>query len=129
MTPKIRQTIYAIGTIATSLLGLLSLWKVLDPATAGFVNAGLAGLLSLLGAGAAGTAAVITGKQRHDGTFDPVPELDPADKIITGINEVLKQKADADAAIDRVKDIVVSQVRDVPVLGPLASDALEQILK
>lgn len=125
MTPKIRQTIYAVGAIATSLLTLLSVWRILDPATASTINAALAGLLSLLGVGAAGTAAVVTKKQRHDGTFDGPP--DPADAVVNGIEAVLKAKQEAEAQVDRVRDAVSNAVKDVPVLGPLAQEALDRL--
>lgn len=125
MTPKIRQTLYSVGTIATALLSLLALWNVVDPNTASTVNAGLAGLLSLLGVGAAGTAAVITRKQRHDGTFDAPP--DPAEAVVNGIEAVLKAKQEAEAQVDRVRDAVSNAVRDVPVLGPLAQEALDRL--
>lgn len=124
MTPKLRQTVYSVGAIATSLLTLLSLWRVVDPATASTINAGLAGLLSLLGVGAAGTAAVITGRQRKDGTFDSV---DPADAVVNGIEAVLKAKQEAEAQVDRVRDAVSDAVKEVPVLGPLAKEALDRL--
>lgn len=124
MTPKVRQSLYAVGTIATAVLTLLSVWRVLDPATASTINAGLAGLLSLLGVGAAGTAAVMTNKQRKDGTFE---HPDPADAVVNGIESVLKAKQEADYKVDRVREAVSNAVRDVPVLGPLAREALERL--
>lgn len=126
MTPKIRQSIYAVGTIATALLGLLSLWKIVDPATANLVNASLAGLLSLLGVGAAGTAAVVTSRQRHDGTFDRV---DPADAVVNGIDAVLRAKQEAEAQVERVREAVGNAVNDIPVLGPNAKEVLDRILR
>lgn len=127
--PKIRQTIYAIGTIATALLGILSLWKVVDPATASVVNAGLAGILSLLGAGAAGTAVVAVNKQRHDGTFDTPPEASPADMVVGGIQAVLEAKKNAERELNRVQDAISGAIEDIPVLGPLATQVLDQLKK
>ncbi len=127
--PRIRQTIYAVGTIATALLGILSLWKVIDPATASVVNAGLAGVLSLLGAGAAGTAAVAVNKQRHDGTFDAAPEVSPADAVVNGVNAVLEAKQNAERELARVQEAITGAVSDLPVLGPLAAQVLDQLKK
>lgn len=124
MSPKIRQTLYAVGTIATAALTLLSVWKVLDPSTASTVNGALAALLSLLGAGAAGTAAVVTGQQRKDGTFDTV---NPADQVVQGIEAVLAQAENAKSDVQRVKDAVSAVTQDIPVLGPLAQQALNSL--
>lgn len=128
MTPKFRQTLYALGTIASSVLALLSVWNVLDPNTASTVNAAVVALLSLFGVGAAGTAAVITGQQRKDGTFDPTPELSPADQVVNGLQAVLEAQQKAQSEVERVKEAVSDAVGSVPVLGPLAKEALDQIL-
>lgn len=124
MTPKIRQTLYAVGTIATAFLTMLSVWSVLDPTTASTLNSALAALLSLLGVGAAGTAAVITGKQRKEGTFD---QLDPADAVVTGIEAVLKAKQHAEDQVERVRDAVSGAVQGIPGIGPLAQEALDRL--
>lgn len=128
-SPKVRQTIYAVGTIATGLLGILSLWQIIDPATASVVNAGLAGVLSLLGAGAAGTAVVAVNKQRNDGTFDPTPQLDPAQAVITGVQAAIAAKEAADRELTRVQEAISDAIENVPVLGPLASEVLDQVTK
>lgn len=125
--PKIRQTIYAVGTIATALLGILSLWRVVDPATASVVSAGLAGVLSLLGAGAAGTAVVAVNKQRHDGTFEPAPDVSPADLVVGGIQAVLEAKQHAERELNRVQDAISGAIEDIPILGPLASQVLDRL--
>lgn len=130
MTPKIRQSLYAVGTIATSVLSLLALWKVVDPSAASSMSTALMAVLSLMGAGAAGTAAVVTNKQRHDGTFDT---LSPADQVVTGINGVIAQAEAARQDFERVKDAVaavaIDAVDDVPVVGSLAAEILNQLNK
>lgn len=125
MTPKIRNGLYGVGLIATGVLTLLSLFSILDPNTAATVSAQLAGLLSLLGVGATGTAAVITHKQRKDGTFDTV---DPADQVVNGIDAVLRAQQEAQQQVERVKNAVSNAVRDIPILGPSAKEALDRIL-
>lgn len=127
MSPKIRQTIYAIGLIATSALSLLSVWKIIDPATASTVSASLAGLLSLLGVGAAGTAAVVVSKQQKDGTFDVSGSS--ADQAIAAINNTIQQAQQATSDLDKVRDAVSNVINDVPVLGPLGSQIFDQVTK
>lgn len=129
MTPKARKLLYVAGVVTFAALTVLSTFKIIDPNTAASVSAALTSVLGLFGVTVAGTAAWNTSRQINDGTFDPTPQLSPADKVITGLNEVLQQKADADAAVEKVKEIVVSQAREIPVLGPLASDVLDSILK
>jgi hypothetical protein len=123
VSSKIRQSLYALGTVATGVLTLLSLWKLVDPATASTVSASLAALLGLFGAGAAGTAAVITGKQRNEGVF----ETDPAAQVAAGVKAVQAQIDAARAQADAVKAAISDVVDDVPVLGPLASEVLSKI--
>lgn len=127
--PKVRQTIYAVGTIATALLGVLSLWQIVDPNTASVVNAGLAGILSLLGAGAAGTAAVAVNRQRNDGTFEPVPQVDPAQAVVDGVQAALAAKDFADRELARIQEAITGAIENVPVLGPLASQVLDRLNK
>ena len=126
MTPKIRQTVYAVGTVATAILGLLSLWRVIDPNTASQASAAVAALLSLLGVGAAGTAAVVTNKQRHEGMFD---NHAPADVVVGAVQAVIDAKKHAETEANRVAEAVAGLTKEVPVLGPLASQILDQIRK
>ena len=126
MTPKIRQTLYAVGTVATAILGVLSLWRVIDPATANHASAAVAALLSLLGVGAAGTAAVVTNKQRAEGMFD---QQATADLVVGAVQAVIEAKQHAEEEANRVAEAVAGLTREVPVLGPLASQILDQIRK
>lgn len=122
LSPKLRQTLYALGTIATATLSLLSLWSVVSPAAATHLSSAVAALLSLAGAGAAGTAAVVTKRQRGDGTLG-----DPVEQVTRGIQSVNDQLAAAKAQAEAVRAVVADAVDDVPVLGPLAADALSRI--
>jgi len=126
-SPKIRQTIYALGLTATSLLSVLSLWKIVDPNTASVVSASLTGLLSLLGVGAAGTAAVVVSKQRSDGTLDYKGSA--ADQVVAAIQAVTDQANESVSDLQKVKDAVTNVISDVPVLGPLGAQIFRDILK
>ena len=126
MSPKLRQTIYGLGLAATSLLTVLSVWKVIDPSTASTLSSSLAGLLSLLGVGAAGTAAVVINKQQKNGTFDVSGS--PAEQAVAAIQATVDQASKSVSDLQRVKDAVNQVVREVPVLGPLGSQILKDIL-
>lgn len=124
MTPKVRTILYAVGLLATGTLTLLSVFKIIEPGAASTISAQIAALLGIFGVGATGTAAVITQKQRKDGTFD---HPDPADVVISSIEQVLAAQQSAQADVERVKEAVGKAVADVPVLGPLAQQAIDAL--
>lgn len=126
MTPKVRQVLYVFGVVVFAALTLLSTFKVIDPDTAATVSAALTSLLGLFGVTVAGTAAYNTNKQIHNGTFEPPAPVSPADQVVNGIDAVLKAQQQAQAEVERVKAAVQSAVKDTPVIGPLASQILEQ---
>ena len=126
MSPKLRQTFYGLGTIASALLTLLTVWKVVDPETATSLSSVVAGLVGLFGTGAVATAAVGTGKQRSNGTFDPVS---PADQVINGVRSVIVAKNNAEQDLRRVQDVIESVAAQIPGLGPLATQVLKHIPK
>ena len=64
-------------------------------------------------------------KQQHSGAFT---EPSPADQVVTGINRVIEQAANAQAEVDRVKEAVTTAVNDVPVLGPVLGPLAQQAL-
>ena len=68
-------------------------------------------------------------KQINDGGFDPAPivPVAPEDQIVNGLNQLQAQKAAVDAAVERAKGALSSAVQDVPVLGPLAQQALDAL--
>jgi hypothetical protein len=57
-------------------------------------------------------------------SYDPVA---PEDQIINGLNQLQQQKAAVDAAIEKAKGGLSSAVQDVPVLGPLAQQAIDAL--
>jgi hypothetical protein len=124
MSPKFRQTIYYIGTLISGVIGIALLWGGISSGSADSIQQIVAGVVSLLGAGAPAIAAKKVDTQRKDGTFDPVP---PADQVINGVNAVIAARDAAQAEADRVKDAVADVVNEIPVLGPLASQAIKNI--
>lgn len=124
MTPKVRQILYACGLVAFAILTMLSALKVIDENAAASISAALTAVLGLFGVTVSGTAAWAVTKQQKRGAFD---EHSPADQVVSGINAVLNQAQQAQAEVDRVKEAVSQAVSQVPVLGPLAQQALDRL--
>jgi hypothetical protein len=124
MTPKVRQMLYSAGIVLFALLTLLSTLRVIDQDTAASISAAVTAVLGLFGVTVSGTAAWAVTKQQHNGAFDP---QSPADQVVTGINRVIEQAAVAQAEVERVKEAVSTAVQDVPILGPLAQQALDRL--
>ncbi len=121
MTPKIRQSVYLLGTVLSSLIGVIMLWGGIDSGAAEHINEIITGLVALLGAGAPAIAASTVNKQRKDGTLDSVT---PADAVISGVQAVIDAKTQAEAEIDRVKN-AVSDITGASGVGSL----VEQVIK
>lgn len=126
MTPSIRKYLYAFGVVVFAALTVLSTFRIIDPNTAASVSAALTSVLGLFGVTGFGVAAYNTNKQINDGQFESVS---PADKVIQGINDVVAQAESAKSDVERVKEAVSSVTRDIPILGPLAKQALDSLPK
>ncbi len=124
MTPKIRQTVYLLGTVVSSIIGAILLWGGIDAGMAEHLNEVITGLVALLGAGAPAIAASTVNKQRKDGTLDSIA---PADAVISGVQAVIEAKAAAEAEVDRVKNAVSDITSTAPVLGSLAQQVIDSI--
>jgi hypothetical protein len=127
MSPKVRQILYTLGVVVFAALTVLSTFKVIDPTTAASVSAALTSVLGLFGVTVAGTAAYNTTKQINQGAFDPAPEMSPADSVVNGVQAVLQAKEQAENELRRVQDAITGVVEDIPVLGPLATQILDQL--
>jgi glucan phosphoethanolaminetransferase (alkaline phosphatase superfamily) len=125
MTPKVRQILYVVGVVAFALLTVLSATRVIDGQTAASVSAALTAVLGLFGVTVSGVAYGAVTKQQHNGTFDA--PASPADQVVTGINAVIAQAEQAQAEVERVKDAVSTAVQDIPILGPLAQQAIDRL--
>lgn len=124
MTPKARQILYATGTVLFAILTVLSTFKVIDENTAASVSAALTAVLGLFGITVSGVAGWAVTTQRKNGAFD---QHSPADQVVRSINEVLTQAQSAQAEVERVKEAVSQAVSQVPVLGPLAQQAIDKL--
>lgn len=121
MSPKIRQTAYTLGTIATSVVTLLALWRGIDTHTATALGNAITAVLGLLGVGATATAGVVLSKQRKEGTLE---SQSPVDQAISAIQATVDQVTSASADLDRVKTAVSDVFGSLPVVGPLAQQVI-----
>lgn len=122
MTPQVRQWIYTAAAIATAIIPILVAYKVIDSSAAGaWVN--FVGVLGALGSGGAATAAVMTAKQRHDGTLNFTGTA--AEQAVAAIQATVAQASTAADELVRVKDAVSQVLNTTPELAPSADPAPE----
>ena len=124
MTPRIRQTAYVLGTMATGVVTLLALWRGIDTHTATALGNTITALLGLLGIGATATAGVVVSKQRKDGTL---ATQSPVDQAISAIQATVDQVNSATSDLDRVKNAVSDVFGTLPVVGPLAQQVIRSV--
>lgn len=128
LTPIVRQWIYTAAAVASAVIPLLVAYNVIDSNAAGaWVN--VVGVLGALGSGGAVTAAVMTSKQRKDGTLDFTGTA--AEQAVAALQATVDQAAQAADNLDRVKSVVedvvgtATQIASRVVPGSL----VEQLLK
>lgn len=130
MTPQIRQWLYTVSAVASAIIPLLVTYKILDPATGSAWTALVAALGTIGGVGA-GTAAVVTAKQRREGTLDFTGT--PAQQAIDAIQATVSQASTAASDLERVKVAVgdalntVDTVIDVVAPGSLVDQLLDAV--
>jgi hypothetical protein len=118
MTPKIRQILYLVSAIASALIPLLVTYKVLDPSS-GTAWINLVGILGALGGTGAATAAVMTSRQRKDGTLEFSGT--PAEQAIEAIKATVAQAGTARSDLQEL-------FRAVSKVIPVALDAAKPVL-
>lgn len=123
---KIRQSAYILGTVATGLITLLSLWNGMSGEAATALSNAITALLGLLGVGATATATVAVTKQRRDGVFDQ-SQSSPAEQAISGIQATIEQAQSVASDIERIKSAAADAVGVVPVIGPLARQVIDSV--
>lgn len=125
MSPRIRQTVYYAGTVASGILGIALLFNGVSADAAGSINSMIAGLVALLGGSApAAVAAHTVAKQRANGAFDTQT---PVDQAIAGIQATVAQAQNAAADVDRIKQAASDVLGQLPVLGPLAQQVINAV--
>lgn len=82
--------------------------------------------LGALGTGLVAAAGVFaTPNKNHQPEPDPVS---PADQVIAALPAVVEHAAQAAAELDRVKQAATDALGTVPVIGPLAKQAIDSVL-
>ncbi|QDK01133.1 holin [Mycobacterium phage Purky] len=123
-----RQWFYLISAAITPLIAILVALNLITEGQGNQLLALLTALGGLIGAGAAGTAGVVLGKQRKDGTLVVAA---PADAAITAIEQTVQAATAATAEVERVKqaasEALGAAVGSVPVVGPLAQQAIDNL--
>lgn len=114
----VRHALYITASVVGILAPVAVSLHLIDP----IVGEGLLKLVALFGGVAGGTAAVVLGKQRKDQTLDFHGTA--AEQAIAAIQAVSTQVAAANADVARVRNAVEEAVQDIPILGPLARQAL-----
>ena len=130
MTPQVRQWLYTASAAASAIIPLLVAYKVIDTSVAGaWIN--VIGVLGALATGGAATAAVVTARQRHDGTLDFTGT--PAEQAIAAIQATVAQAATKVTDLEKVREAVgealggVSQVVDTIAPGSLVDQLLDAV--
>ena len=132
-----RKWLYLITGLIASVVPILVQTGLLDSGQGDSSATLITSLVALLGGGGALTAAHHTNQQQKAGVHDPA--LSPIDQIQEAIPQVLSQAADAQANVDKLRqvtgDFLTAATNSIPVLGPVVSDAnslaqqaLDQIL-
>lgn len=127
LTPIVRQWIYTAAAVASAVIPLLVAYNVIDSSAAGaWVN--VVGVLGALGSGGAVTAAVMTSKQRKDGTLDFTGTA--AEQAVAALQATVDQATQAAENLDKVKAVVndvvgtASQVASKVIPGSLVEQLL-----
>ena len=106
MTAQMRKWIYLITGLAAGVIPILIAVGLIDTGQGESANNLMLSLSSLLGAGGATVAAGAVHKQQKEGLHDPA--LPPADQAIESLKKVAEQQQQANADMDRLKDLAGS---------------------
>lgn len=125
MNPKVRQSVYLIGTIISGVVGVALIWGGIDAGSASNIEAIISGIGALIGGGASATAARTVKEQRNAGTFD---STSPIDAVINNIPVIFETASKAQADVDRLRGAAFDAIGDLPVYGKDAQNAIDKFL-
>lgn len=125
LPPRVAQTIYQVGLIASSAVTVAAIWHGIDGGTATSLGNAITALLGLLGVGATATANVRVGAQRKDGTLDFTGTA--AQQAVEAIGAVTAQAQAAVSDLDKVKAAAADLGGSLPVVGPLARQVIDSV--
>ena len=112
--------------MAAAVIPILVQLGVIDTGQGESTNTLILTIASLFGATGAATAAKHTHQQIKDWLHDPA--LPPVDQLRESANQVISQAQEAQVNLDVLKDITGSLVGQVPVIGGLVQQAMNQLL-
>ena len=119
MNPKIAQTIYALGTVVTGIVGIALVWGGIDAGTANGIGQIVGGLGVLTGGTPQlGLATVRTGRQIKDGTLSS----DPATMVVNGLNQMAAIKTAAEDSYQTVAKAAQDVLGVVPGGAAMLND-------
>ena len=126
MNAQTRRWLYLATGVAAAIIPILVQLGVLDTGQGESTNTLILTIASLFGATGAATAARHVHTQIKDGVHDPA--LPPVDQLRESANQVIAQAQEAQVNLDVLKDITGSLVGQVPVVGDLVQQAMNQLL-
>ena len=126
MNAQTRRWLYLATGLAAAVIPILVQLGVIDTGQCESTNTLILTIASLFGATGAATAARHTHQQIKDGLHDPA--LPPVDQLRESANQVISQAQEAQVNLDVLKDITGSLVGQVPVIGGLVQQAMNQLL-
>jgi len=106
MTAQMRKWIYLISGLVAGVIPILIAVGLIDTGQGESANNLMLSLSSLLGAGGATVAAGAVRKQQKEGVL--TPPLPPADQAIESLKKVAAQQEQANADMDRLKNMATS---------------------
>ena len=126
MNADVRKWFYLLSGLIAALIPVGIQVGIIDTGQGDSTTTLIAGLAGLIGGGGALTASYHTNKQIKAGMHDPA--LSPIDQITQAIPQVLDQQAQANAAVDKLREITGDLVGATPIVGGMAQQALDQLL-
>ena len=126
MNAQTRRWLYLATGLAAAVIPILVQIGFIDTGQGESTNTLILTIASLFGATGAATAARHTHQQIKDGLHDPA--LPPVDQLRESANQVISQAQEAQVNLDVLKDITGSLVGQVPVIGGLVQQAMNQLL-
>ena len=125
--PKARLTVYQIGKIASSVIALLAVWKVVDGGTANLILNAVEGVLGLMGIVVSGVAATAVSNQMNDYTLDFSGP--PVQQAVDAINAVAAESQTPASDRERILAAAGTLAGAIPVVGPLAQQVIDSVGK
>ena len=126
MNAQTRRWLYLASGVAAAVIPILIQLGVLDSGQGESTNTLILTIASLFGATGAATAAKHTHQQIKEGLHDPA--LPPIDQLRESANKVVSQAQEAQANLDVLKDITGNLAGQVPIVGGLVQQAMDQLL-